>query len=62
MACYGATSDLELVAVRARAKVLGVVTGFSVLSKGPPESKAVLAVGPVPAALLLDVVGDMEIL
>lgn len=59
MACYGVTSEAEMVAVRARAKELGVVTAFYSCSKGPPDAKAVLAVGPVPSAVLAEVVNGL---
>ena len=48
-----------MVAVRARAKELGVVTAFYSCSKGPPDAKAVLAVGPVPSAVLAEVVNGL---
>ena len=54
-----ANSDEEMVALRARARQAGV-TAMWVADRGPPEAKAVLALGPVPAAALDALMGGLE--
>lgn len=55
---YVASTDAELAAVRARAKEANL-TVMVVVDKGPPEGRAVLAIGPVPTASVAALVGGL---